>query len=93
MEQSQATGGSTEVQCLQTEMVTLKSCCDFLEGAFTQMAAFVTSLKDKVDAGGGFGAAPALSSIVFVTRPELAMNMQQVKITLDDLCQEMKGPQ
>jgi hypothetical protein len=91
MEQTQAIGGGTEVQCLQTEMVTLKSRCNFLEGAFTQMVAFVTSLKDKVDAGGGFGAAPALSSTVFVSRPELAMHMQQVKITLDGLCQEMKG--
>jgi hypothetical protein len=91
MEQTQATGGSTEVQRLQTEMVTLKSRCNFLEGAFTQMAAFVTSLKDKVDAGGGFGAAPALSSTVFVSHPELAMHMQQVKVMLDGLCQEMKG--
>jgi hypothetical protein len=93
MEQTQATGGGTEVQHLQAEMVTLKSCCDFLEGAFTQMVAFVTSLKDKVNAGGGFGAAPALSSTVFVSRPELVMHMQQVKVTLDGLCREMKGPQ
>ena len=55
------------------------------------MVAFVTSLKDKVNAGGGFGAAPALSSTVFVSRPELATHMQQVKVTLDGLCQEMNG--
>jgi hypothetical protein len=79
-------------QHLQTEMVSLKSCCNFLEGAFTQMAAFVTSLKDKVNAGGGFGVAPALSSTVFVFCPELATHMQQVKVTLDGLHQEMKGP-
>jgi hypothetical protein len=91
MEQTQATGGGTVVQRLQMEMVTLKSRCNFLEGAFTQMAAFMTSLKDKVDAGGGFGAAPALSSTVFVSRPELATHMQQVKVTLDGLRQEMKG--
>jgi hypothetical protein len=90
MEQTQATGGGTEVQRLQTEMVSLKSRCDFLEGAFTQMATFVTSLKDKANAGGGFGVALALSSTVFVSCPELATHMQQVKVTLDGLHQEMK---
>jgi hypothetical protein len=92
MEQTQAIGGGAEAQRLQTEVVTLRSCCDFLEGrAFTQMAAFVTSLKDKVDAGVGFGVALALSPAVFVSRPELAMHMQEVKVTLDGFCQEMKG--
>ncbi len=55
------------------------------------MAAFVTSLKGKVGAGGGFGAAPALSPAVFVSRPELATHMQDVKVTLDGFCQKMKG--
>ncbi len=41
--------------------------------------------------GGGFGAAPALSPAVFVSHPELATHMQEVKVTLDVFCQEMKG--
>ena len=57
------------------------------------MAAFVTSLKDKVDAGVGFGVALALSPAVFVSRPELAMHMQEVKVTLDGFCQEIRGLQ
>jgi hypothetical protein len=82
MEQTQTMGeASAEVQRLQTEVGTLKSRCDFLEGAFAQMATFVTSLKDKVDRGGSFGGAAALSSSVFVTCPELATSLEQVKVT------------
>ncbi len=91
MEQTQATGGGAEAQRLQTEVVTLRRRCNFLEGAFTQMAAFVTSLKDKLDAGGGFGVVLALSPAVFVSRPELATHMQEVKVTLDGFFQEMNG--
>ncbi len=51
IKQYQATSGGTETQCLQAEVVTLMSCCDFLEGAFTQITTFVTNLKNKVKLG------------------------------------------
>jgi hypothetical protein len=64
MEQTQATGGGTteqasRTQVLQVEIGGLRNRCDFLEGAFTQMVACVTTLKDKLGMGLGVEHAPA----------------------------------
>ena len=59
----------SKMQELRAEAAALRGRCDFLEGAVTQMAAYVSTLKDRVDAGGGMGLGPA-TSLTHVTRGE-----------------------
>ena len=90
MEQTQATGRGTSRSQAQheAEVGALKSRCDFLEGAFTQMAAFVTTLKDKVDMG--ISVAPAHSPS-FVVRQDFDTMAREVQVALNGFRQEMKG--
>jgi hypothetical protein len=90
MEQTQATGGGTSRSQAEheAEVAALKSRCDFLEGAFTQMAAFVMTLKDKVDLG--IGVAPAHSPS-FVVRQDFDTMAREVQVALNGFRQEMKG--
>jgi hypothetical protein len=95
MEQQQATGGgmaahATMVQELRAEAAALKGRCDFLEGAFTQMASFVTSLKDKVDSGGGAGMSPD-HSLTYATQASFDTHARTVQVALQGFRQEMKG--
>jgi hypothetical protein len=70
MEQTQSTGqGTSQVNRLETAIGTLQNRCIFLEDAFTQLASFVTSLKDKVDFGGGSGTTAAGSLPALLPAP------------------------
>jgi hypothetical protein len=92
MEQTQSTGqGTSQVNPLETAIGTLQNWCVFLEDAFAQLASFVTSLKDKVDLGGRSGMTAAGPPSSFVTHPELATNMAEMKVLLNGLRQDMKG--
>ena len=95
MEQTQATGGGsaethTRTLQLQSEVVTLRGRVDFLEGAFTQIANFVTTLKDKVDIGGGGGHSSALSR-GYVSKLDFDTLSREVRVALNGFRQEMKG--
>ena len=95
MEQAQATGGWTteqasRSQALQEEVGALRSRCDFFEGAFTQMASFVMTLKDKVDMGISVGRAPAHSPS-FVLQQDFDTMAREVQVALNGFRQEMKG--
>ncbi len=96
MEQTQATGGGTaeqasRTQVLQAEIGGLRNCCDFLEGAFTQMVACVTTLKDKLDMGLGVEHAPAHSPS-FVLKHDFDTLAREVQVALNGFRQEMKAP-
>ena len=95
MEHLQATGGGTaehpsKTQELRAEAAALRGRCDFLEGAVTQMAAYVSALNDRVDTGGGMGLGPA-TSLTHVTRGEFDTHAQTVQVALQGFRQEMKG--
>jgi len=95
MEQTPATGGGTTERAtrslvLQEEVGALRSRCDFLEGAFTQMALLVVTLKDKVDMGIDVGRAPAHSPS-FVLRQDFNTMAREVQVALNGFQQEMKG--
>ena len=95
MEQTQATGGGTteqasRMQVLQVEIGGLRNRCDFLEGAFTQMVACVTTLKDKLDMGLGVEHAPAHSPS-FVLKHDFDTLAREVQVALNGFRQEMKG--
>ena len=95
MEQHQATGGGTaehpsKTQELRAEAAALRGCCDYLEGAVTQIAAFVSTLKDRVDAGVGVGPGPA-NLLSYVTQREFDTHARTVQVALQGFRQEMKG--
>ncbi len=95
MEQTQATGGGTaaqasRMQVLEAEIGGLRNCCDLLEGAFTQMVACVTTLKDKLDMGLGVEHAPAHSPS-FVLKHDFDTLAREVQVALNGFRQEMKG--
>jgi hypothetical protein len=95
MEQQQATGGgmaahASMTQELQAEVAALKGRCDFLEGAFTQMATFAASLKEKVDSGAGAGMGPD-HLCTYVTQASFDTQARTVQVALQGFRQEMKG--
>ena len=95
MEQTQAAGGGTgeiptRTQQLEVEVVGLRGRVDFLEGAFTQIANYVTTLKDKVDMGGGFGPSSGLTH-ASVSKLDFDTLAREVRVALSGFRQEMKG--
>jgi hypothetical protein len=93
MEQTQGTDGGTSenptrLHQLQTEVVALRGRVDFLEGAFTQIATYVTTLKDKVDNGGGSGPVPGH----YVAKLDFDTLSREVRVELSGFRQEMKAP-
>ena len=92
MEQTQATGrgtaeNPTRSHQLQTEVVALRGRVDFLEGAFTQIATYITTLKDKVDNGGGSGPVPGH----YVSKLDFDTLSREVQVALSGFRQKMKG--
>jgi hypothetical protein len=75
---------------LQAEIGGLRNRCDFLEGAFTQMVACVTTLKDKLGMGLGVEHAPAHPPSL-VLKHDFNMLAREVQVALNCFRQEMKG--
>ncbi len=99
LEHNQSMGRDTEIRKLQQDATCLHDKINFLEMALTQVLRFVTTLKDTIEGGGGWGRigfrqdtgpSPGASG-PFVTQAALETHMHTVQVALESFSQEMKG--